>query len=115
MHLTAPPTRLEIDPDDVGSGYRARGFDALSDEQLFAVAARVVSIPKREPADSFVLHAPLELLARRALLQAVEPDRRTAVREQIIRVAARYERAAQPVDTSGDASFASPAAAGAAL
>ena len=75
----------------------------------------VVSIPKRDPANSFILHAPLELLARRALLHYVAPDRRDAVREQIVRVAALYERAAEPIEARNDASFASPAAAGAAL
>jgi len=112
MDLTASPaTHLAIDPDDVAGGYRARGLDSLGDEQLFSLAARVVSIPKREPADSFILHAPLELIARRALLRYATPDRRTGVREQIVRVAALYERAADPVDAGARPSFASPAAA----
>jgi hypothetical protein len=115
MNVTAPPSQLGIDPDDVAAAYRARGLDALSDEQLFALAARVVSIPKREPANSFILHAPLELLARRALLHYVAPDRRTTVREQIVRVAAQYERAAEPVDAIADRSFSSLEAAGAAF
>src|SRR4051794_4143224 len=112
MDLTAvPPSQLDIDPADVPNEYRARGLDALGDEQLFDTAARVVSIPKRDPADSFVLHAPLELLARRTLLRFVAPDRRESVREQIIRVAATYERASEPVErTFTDAHFESPAA-----
>src|SRR5438132_10313036 len=116
MNLTALPAYpLGIDPDDVSAAYRARGLDALSDERLFSLAARAVSIPKRAAADSFILHAPLELLARRALLHYVAPGRRTAVREQIVRVAAQYERAAEPVEPDARRSFASPAAARAAF
>jgi hypothetical protein len=111
MHLTVQPARLDLDPDDVRGEYRARGLDRLSDEQLFAMAAGAVAIPKREPANSFVLHAPLELLARRALLGAVAPDRRVAVREEIVRVAAQYERAAEPIEPARDQSFTSPAEA----
>jgi len=116
MNLAAPPSaRLAIDPDDVAGEYRARGLGALSDEQLFSLAASVVSIPKHDPANSFILHAPLELLARRALLQYVAPDRRDRVRESIVRVAARFEQAAEPVGRIVDRSFASPDAARAAF
>src|SRR5215813_8455423 len=107
MHLTTFPTRLEIDPGAVSDEYHARGYDRLGDEELFALAARVVAIPKREPANSFVLHAPLELLARRALLRSVAPEHRTAVREQLVRIAARYEQAAEPIDPLAAARFAS--------
>jgi len=116
MTLSALPfAPLGIDPEDVAAAYRARGLDVLSDEQLFSLAASVVSVPKREPANSFILHAPLELLARRALLHYVAPERRTAVRQQILRVAALYERAAEPVEPAARASFATPAAARAAF
>ncbi len=50
----------------------------LSDAELTDAVARVISLPKAEPADSFILHAPLELLARSALLTLVEPDERDA-------------------------------------
>jgi hypothetical protein len=101
--------RLGVDPADVAAAYDARGFDALSDEQLFATVAGVVSIPKQDPANSFVLHAPLELLARRALLRYVTPERRIGVRRQLVRVAALYEHAGEPVDPGAAASFDSPA------
>ena len=45
-----------------------------SDRRLAAAVADVVAVPKVAPADSFVLHAPLELLARTGLL-AVRPAR----------------------------------------
>jgi hypothetical protein len=107
--------RLGIDPDDVHAEYSAKGFDRLSDEQLFDLAARVVSVPKQEPADSFILHAPLELLGRRALLRSVSPGRREAVRERMIWVAATYEGAGEPMEAASAADFASPAVGAAAL
>ncbi|MBU6317763.1 MAG: hypothetical protein KGR47_14715, partial [Acidobacteria bacterium] len=39
-------------------------------------ATEVISVPKAAPADSFVLHAPLELLARVGLVPLVHPRRR---------------------------------------
>jgi len=113
--LTTPNSRLGIDPDAVRAEYSARGLDRCSDEQLFDLTARIVSIPKRDPADSFILHAPLELLGRRALLRSVPPDRREAVRERMLWVAATYERAGEPVEPSSVGHFASPAVAAAAL
>ena len=112
---TTPNARLDIDPDDVHSTYVARGLDRCSDEQLFDVAARTVAIPKADPADSFVLHAPLELLARRALLRFVPPRRRDAVRERMLWVAATYERAGTSIDPAPSADFASAAAAASTL
>jgi hypothetical protein len=106
--------RLGIDPSDVASAYAARGLDRLSDEQLFATVARVVSTPKQEPANSFVLHAPLELLARRALLRYVAPEQRIGVRHQLVRVAAEYEHTGEPIEPNA-VSFPSAADARAAL
>lgn len=109
--MATPGARLGIDPDDVHGAYDARGFAQLSDEQLFDVAARVISIPKQDPADSFILHAPLELLARRALLRLAPPGRREAVRERMLWVAATYERAGVAIETQPFVEFESAAAA----
>jgi hypothetical protein len=106
-----PDGRLGIDPGEVAAAYAARGLDALSDEQLFAAVARVVAVPKLDPASSFVLHAPLELLARRALLRYVPPEQRVDVRRQLVRVAAQYEHAGEPAGDARDAAFDSPASA----
>ena len=57
---------------DLDRAYEARGFAECSDEQLFDLAARVIAIPKQDPADSFILHAPLELLARLVAVRAVQ-------------------------------------------
>jgi hypothetical protein len=71
---------------------------ALTDEQVFRRAARIVSQPSRDAASSFVLHAPLELMARRLLLPFVPETARPAARERMLWVAAEYERAVEPAD-----------------
>lgn len=95
---TGPGADIDIDPDDVHDAYDRAGYAELTDAQLFDVAAHAVSVPRRDPASSFVLHAPLELMARRLLLPLVPPGSRRPVREQMIRVAAAYERAGAPVE-----------------
>jgi hypothetical protein len=69
-----------------------------SDADLVDAASRVLAIPKQAPADSFVLHAPLELLARAALLARVRPSGRESARQRIAELAAGYEAAGDPVD-----------------
>jgi hypothetical protein len=68
-----------------------------SDRQLVSNAARHIGIPRTDvPAEqeSFVLHAPLELLARTTLLAAVAPTDRTRARDRIAMLTAGYEDAA---------------------
>ena len=98
---------MRIEPDE----YDRAGFDDLSDAQLFDWAAGVVSVPRQEEANSFVLHAPLELMARRLLLPLVPPRLRRAARERLGWVAARYERAGAPVPPAGEITYESFAAA----
>lgn len=69
-----------------------------SDRRLIEAVASVVAVPRRGPADSFVLHAPLEVLARAVLLGHVPPDGREAARRRLAEVAERYEAADDPVD-----------------
>src|SRR4051794_22958592 len=106
---------FRIDPDDVHDQYDRAGFGDLSDAQLFDRAAGAVSVPRQEEADSFVLHAPLELMARHLLLQLVPPRLRRPARERLIGVAARYEGAGAPVDPSREVAYASFGAARQAL
>lgn len=71
---------------------------ALSDDQLIDHAAARIAVPRRGPANSFVLHAPLELMARAALLRSVAPSDREAVRDRIIGSLAKYEASDHPLD-----------------
>lgn len=70
--------------DDPGRG-------ALSDQELIRSVADVLAVPRAKPADSFVLHAPLELLARAALLPLVDDRDRGAARAHLGAIADRFE------------------------
>src|SRR5436190_7069279 len=85
------------------SMHTAPASTVLSDDEIFDQAARLVSRPKEAPANSFQLHAPLELLARRILLDRVDPARRELARQRITRVAETYAHSGQPVADAGDA------------
>lgn len=82
-----------------------------SDARLVGEVATVLSTPRADPADSFVLHAPLELVARAALLPFVAPGQRDQARRQISAVAEEFEDFGPPVpepaadgfDSVGDA------------
>ena len=65
-----------IAPGGVADAYGARDLASLSDAELCEGVAGLLAVPRRAPADSFVLHAPLELLARTALLPLVHPASR---------------------------------------
>lgn len=62
-----------------------------SDTRLVAEVAEVLAVPREDPADSFVLHAPLELVARFALLPWVRPAQRAHARDQIRAIATEFE------------------------
>lgn len=72
----------------------------LSDEALVTEVARTIGRPLIDvPANrsSFVLHAPLELMARAELLAFVEPGHRDAARTRIAEVATGYLASGTPV------------------
>lgn len=58
---------------------------------LLDVVAPVIARPREEPGDSFVLHAPLETLARVALLDHVEVDDRNPIIDRIRSTATTYD------------------------
>src|SRR5215213_2778599 len=64
---------------------------SASDLRLVQAVADVLATPREDPADSFVLHAPLELVARTALLPFVAPEQRATAREQIVAVGTDFE------------------------
>jgi hypothetical protein len=69
--------------------------DQLSwpDAQLLLWATGIIGVPKEAPADSFVLHAPLELMARAALLPMLDPGARVCARARIVWLVANYREA----------------------
>lgn len=65
--------------------------------RLIALAADELSVPKTAPADSFVLHAPLELMARVQLLAYIPVAHRAAAVERIEWLRGEYAAAGEPV------------------
>ncbi len=121
--LTA--TRLETNPlhglavDDVADDLRRPDLGKLSDQRLVECAAEVIGVPRaRVAADrhSFVLHAPLELMARSALLPSVAVAGRAEARRRIMVLAAGYQSCGPPLPDPPPRSFDSlPHAASALL
>ncbi len=90
----------------------------LSDLALAERTAAVLAVPRASVVsgrESFVLHAPLELLARMVLLPRVDPSARALARQRIALLADAYEASGPPVDPARPADFASSAAAAAVL
>ncbi len=85
-HLT--PTSPIASPLDLTA------LDAMSDVTLGGLVADIISHPRHDPADSFVLHAPLELAARMALLPHVRPDARPLARRRLVSLADGYSERA---------------------
>ena len=85
-----------INPEAVDSQYRSRNLATLTDHELFAQVAEIISEPRDNP-DSFELHAPLELLARRRMLPFIRPQERELARLQMVGIGARYQAAGECV------------------
>jgi hypothetical protein len=92
---------------------------AATDADLIANCAAVIDVPKAAPPDSFMLHAPLELLARAILLERVPSETRPAARERLQWLADTYAAAGPgmdpfppPADLDIDDTVSSLAAAG---
>jgi hypothetical protein len=80
-----------------------------SDVALIAQVGDVLAVPRADQADSFVLHAPLELVARAALLPYVQAEHRDQARRQIAAIADGFEDFGPPVPEPAAADFASTA------
>src|SRR6478609_6364081 len=87
-------TTSTLDPDLLDRADRRfhdLGADAWPDATLVGYVADRLRVPRAEPADSFVLHAPLELLARAALLPWVAPEGRRAAHLRLLTLLDEYE------------------------
>ena len=89
-------TMVETGREAVHDEYLRHGLDRLSDAQLVAHVRDALVRPRLEPADSFVLHAPLELMARTALLPYVRPERRLDARLRLVALGSEYEAWGSP-------------------
>lgn len=88
----------DLDPDEVVDRWGQRELDVCTDAELVAHAVELLSVPHHEPADSFALHAPLELMARAELLGSVSPEIRTQARQRIAWVACTWANQGTPID-----------------
>jgi hypothetical protein len=71
---------------------------SAEDTGAIVACAAVVDVPKAAEPDSFVLHAPLELLARALLLERVPPEARPGAHKRLQWLADRYIAAGPPAD-----------------
>lgn len=69
-----------------------------TDAERIARCAAVIDVPKSAAPDSFVLHAPIELLARALLLERVPDDARPLARERMQWLADTYAAAGPSAD-----------------
>lgn len=69
-----------------------------TDADLVASSAEVIDVPKAAPPDSFLLHAPLELLARAILLERAPEAARPLARDRIRWLAGKYVAAGPSLD-----------------
>lgn len=93
-------------------------MDVMTDVNVMSAVADVadvIAVPRQEAADSFVLHAPLELLARTALLPSVRADRRQAAIRRMTDMIDEFEGFGEPVAPPVPVSPGSAVAAAAGL
>jgi hypothetical protein len=74
-------------PDDA---WARSPLTTISDALLVQSVAAAIAPPKAQARSSFLLHAPLELLARTWLLPYVSADKRDDARRRIAEIAIRY-------------------------
>jgi hypothetical protein len=79
-----------LDPAMDVTGPAPNWLADLSDAALVRAVAQAIARPKRYRSSSFIIHAPLELLARADLLSLAPPDARSAIRLRIAAIAAHY-------------------------
>ena len=108
-------TDTVTDADLIHRTYAELGGDHASDADLIARVAERVQVPREGHADSFILHAPLEVLARAALLPWVAPEGRAIARLRMVSVATQFEAQPAMEAPTATASEMAPMAAAAEL
>lgn len=100
MNTTTHNPLDHIDPDDLPAAWIARHLDRITDADLLRAACQLLSSPRDETANSFTLHAPLELMARAQLLRSVSAQRRQSTRQRIAHIAATWSTTRGPIETT---------------
>lgn len=87
--LRALPAEVLDDPRP-GDAWERCALAEASDRALIDAVAGAITPPKVTPSSSFILHAPLELIARARLLRLTPPEARAEARRRIAEIATRY-------------------------
>jgi hypothetical protein len=82
-----------------GDAWARSPLATAGDNVLIRTVAASIAPPKAEINSSFLLHAPLELLARASLLPHIAPCRRDDARRRIAEIAARYAAAGPEIES----------------
>ena len=109
MDLTPHTNASEIAVDRIAQTYAERSLGDVSDVRFVASVGAVIERSRAGEFDSFVLHAPLELAARAALLSHVSPSVRLDSRLRMLSIAARYEAFGPPAERSDRSTAPAPA------
>ncbi|MGI9612745.1 MAG: hypothetical protein ACR2QO_07560 [Acidimicrobiales bacterium] len=88
--MNVPERQVYRGDSTIEAAYLDTGMAALSDVALTRAVGADVAVPRQDPADSFVLHAPLELAARAALLPWVDGEHRHLARLHLFAVGTQY-------------------------
>lgn len=97
-----------VPPDRVGEVYRERRLAELSDREFFRQCITLLSEPKCLVADSFTLHAPLEVMARYRLLRLVAAEDHELGRMQMLAIAAKYQASGESIPHAASTLSLSP-------
>jgi hypothetical protein len=87
--LRTLPAEVLDDPRP-GDAWERCALAEVSDRALVDAVAGAITPPKVNPSSSFVLHAPMELIARARLLSIAPPEVRADARRRIAEIATRY-------------------------
>jgi hypothetical protein len=87
--LRTLPAEVLEDPRP-GDAWERCALAQASDRALVEAVAEAIAPPKLTPSSSFVLHAPMELVARARLLSLAPPAARAKGRRRIAQIATRY-------------------------
>jgi hypothetical protein len=95
-------------PTDLNPTDEIGAITGLSDTQLIEAVGHAISRPKANGGSSYTLHAPMELLARAALLPLVPPNARRVARMRIAGIAALYAAQGDEIEASSHIDQAIP-------
>ena len=103
-----------LDDPRPGDAWERCALAQAGDAELVDAVAAAIAAPKVTASSSFVLHAPMELMARARLLALAPPAARPEGRRRIAEIATRYARSGPEVEPA-TRSYADEAAALSAL